>query len=346
MKNRFLPAEWHPQSAIQLTWPHENTDWVDSLDEVIVCFSNLVKLIAPHQKVLIVCPSKEIVLPHILDANLNNVIFSEIPSNDTWARDHGGITVIENGKAKILDFRFNGWGLKFAANFDNQITSQLFHKGVFGKETIYENQLGFALEGGGIESDGKGTILTTSHCLLSPNRNGHLTKQEIEKYLLNFFNASRILWLNHGYLAGDDTDSHIDTLARLCNETTIAYVKCTDETDEHYAALKAMENELKSFKTTDGNPYHLVALPMADTVYDEDDSHYRLPATYANFLITNEMILMPTYHSPKDKEAIKIMEAIFPDKKVVGVNCISLIKQHGSLHCVTMQYPVEVMLNC
>ena len=345
MKNRFLPAEWHPQSAIQLTWPHKNTDWVDILDEVIVCFSTLVRLIAGHQKVLIVCPSKDLVLPHILDANLSNVIFSEMPTNDTWARDHGGITVIEDGKAKILDFRFNGWGLKFAANFDNQITAQLFKKNVFGNEVGYENQLGFALEGGGIEADGKGTILTTSYCLLSPNRNGHLSKQAIEDYLLKTFNAKRILWLDHGYLAGDDTDSHIDTLARFCTENTIAYVKCEDESDEHYAELKAMEDELKAFSTAEEKPYQLVALPMADKYFDEEDPSYRLPATYANFLITNEMILMPIYNSPKDKEAIKIMESIFPAKKVVGVNCIPLIKQHGSLHCVTMQYPVEVILN-
>ena len=342
MKNRFLPAEWYPQSAIQLTWPHENTDWVDILNEVIVCFSEIVKQVSSHQKVLIVCPNEEAVLPHIQDATLENVILVPLQSNDTWARDHGAITVIEDGKANILDFRFNGWGLKFASNFDNQITSQLFKKQIFGKNTSYENHLGFALEGGGIESDGKGTILTTSYCLLSPNRNGHLSKTEIEQYLLKAFNAERVLWLDNGYLAGDDTDSHIDTLARLCNENTIAYVKCEDKDDEHYEALLAMENELKAFTTADGKPYNLVALPMADLYFDDEDPTYRLPATYANFLITNEMILMPTYNSPKDEIAIKIMELIFPDKKVVGINCISLIKQHGSLHCVTMQYPKEV----
>lgn len=342
MKNRFLPAEWYPQSAIQLTWPHENTDWVHILDEVIVCFSTLVKLIASHQKVLIVCPSKDLVLPHIQDAKLSNVIFAEMPSNDTWARDHGAITVIEDGKAKILDFRFNGWGLKFAANFDNQITSQLFKNGAFGNATTYENQLGFALEGGGIESDGEGTILTTSFCLLSPNRNGHLSKTEIEKYILEAFNAKRILWLDHGYLAGDDTDSHVDTLARLCNKNTIAYVKCEDESDEHYVELKAMETELKAFKTTDGSPYNLVALPMADLYFDDEDPEYRLPATYANFLITNETVLVPIYNSPKDQIAIDILQEVFKNRKVIGVDCISLIKQHGSLHCVTMQYPKEV----
>jgi len=342
MKNRFLPAEWYPQSAVQLTWPHAATDWVDILDEVTECFATLVQLISNHQKVLIVCPNKELVLPHIQTANLENVIFVALPSNDTWARDHAGITVIEDGKAKILDFRFNGWGLKFAANFDNQITSQLFKHEVFSNEVSYENHLAFALEGGGIESDGKGTILTTSYCLLSPNRNGHLTKKEIEEYLFKAFNANRILWLDNGYLAGDDTDSHIDTLARLCNENTIAYVKCTDESDEHFAALQAMENELKSFTTAEGKPYHLVPLPMADLYFDEEDPSYRLPATYANFLITNKLVLLPTYNSPKDEIAIKTLENIFPNRKVVGVNCISLIKQHGSLHCVTMQYPEEV----
>jgi agmatine/peptidylarginine deiminase len=343
MNNRFLPAEWYPQSAVQFTWPHENTDWIDILDEVTICFSTLVTLVATHQKVIIVCPSKDVVLPHIQDANLQNIIFAELPSNDTWARDHGGITVIENGKPTILDFRFNGWGLKFASNFDNQITSSLFKAGIFNHTTAYENQLGFALEGGGIESDGKGTILTTSFCLLSPNRNGHLTKQEIETYILNVFNAQRILWLDHGYLAGDDTDSHIDTLARLCDENTIAYVKCQDESDEHFNELKAMEDELKAFRTLDGKPYQLIALPMADVVYDDEDPTYRLPATYANFLITNETVLVPIYNSPKDQIALDMLQEVFKTRKVIGVDCISLIKQHGSLHCVTMQYPAEVI---
>ena len=343
MNERFLPAEWHPQSAIQLTWPHEDTDWKDILEEVLLCFSELVFHITKHQKVLIICPSKELVLPHIQKSNLSNVILVEIPSNDTWARDHAGITVLENEKPIILDFRFNGWGLKFASNFDNQITTTLFDKNIFIDSVNYENHLGFALEGGGIESDGNGTILTTSYCLLSPNRNGHLSKEEIENYLFKTVNAKRVLWLENGYLSGDDTDSHIDTLARLCSEETIAYVKCDDESDEHYAALKAMENELKAFETLNGNPYTLVALPMADAVYDET---YRLPATYANFLIMNEMVLMPTYNSPqKDAEAISALKTIYPNKEIIGVNCLSLIKQHGSLHCVTMQYPIEVNFN-
>jgi agmatine/peptidylarginine deiminase len=196
------------------------------------------------------------------------------------------------------------------------------------------------LEGGSIESDGKGTILTTAECLLSENRNDHLSQEEIEDYLKLIFGAERILWLNNGYMAGDDTDSHIDTLARFCSEDTIAYVQCTDPNDEHFEELKLMEEELQTFRTLDGKPYRLVALPMADAVVDGDD---RLPATYANFLIINEAVLVPTYHSPKDKIALQQIQTAFPDREVIGINCLSLIKQHGSLHCVTMQFPKGII---
>jgi agmatine/peptidylarginine deiminase len=197
------------------------------------------------------------------------------------------------------------------------------------------------LEGGSIESDGIGTILTTSECLLSPNRNGGYSKAEIETYLQRVFGAKRLLWLHHGYLAGDDTDSHIDTLARFCDEHTIAYVKCDDPSDEHFEALEKMETALKTFRTLEGTPYRLIALPMAQPMYENKQ---RLPATYANFLIINGAVLLPFYNSPKDAEAKQILERIFPDREIIGIDCSILVKQHGSLHCVTMQYPKEVMI--
>jgi len=231
-------------------------------------------------------------------------------------------------------------GLKFAANLDNQITGRLFQRAVFRSDVDYQNRLNFILEGGSIESDGRGTILTTRACLLAPNRNQPMAQDDIAHYLKQVFGAERVLWLNHGYLAGDDTDNHIDTLARFCDETTIAYVQCSDEQDEHFQALRAMEDELKAFVTMDGDPYRLIALPMADAVYDED---YRLPATYANFLIINQVVLLPFYGSPRDEDAKVQLQKAFPDREVIGVDCSPLIRQHGSLHCVTMQFPERIL---
>jgi agmatine/peptidylarginine deiminase len=194
----------------------------------------------------------------------------------------------------------------------------------------------FVLEGGSIESDGQGTLLSTVECLSSPNRNEYLNQEQLEYHLRDFFGAERILWLENGYLAGDDTDSHIDTLARFCDENTIAYVQCNDPADEHFAELQAMEEELKAFRTLSGQPYRLIPLPMADKVVRDNE---RLPATYANFLIINEAVLMPFYRSEKDAVAVAALQKAFPDREIIGIDCLPLLKQHGSLHCVTMQYP-------
>ena len=331
---KILPPEWAKQQFIQLTWPHKDTDWVDMLEEVENCFAEIARAIIQYQPLLIVCQDEKALKDRIGQVDFSNITFVELPSNDTWARDHGGITVLEEGKKVVYDFTFNGWGKKFDAELDNQITRQLWEGNYLGKDVAYRDCLDFVLEGGSIESDGERTLLTTAECLLSDNRND-LSKEETEARLKEYFGLERILWLHNGYLAGDDTDSHIDTLARFCNAYTIAYVKCDDSNDEHFTALNLMEAELQQLTRKNGEPYHLIALPMADAVYDEDD---RLPATYANFLIINGAVLVPTYNSPKDQVAISQLEKAFPDRAIIGVNCLPLIKQHGSLHCVTMQY--------
>lgn len=340
----FLPAEWFPQSGVQLTWPHSHTDWCDLLPEVTTCYLRMAFEIASREKLVIVTPEKEKVEQCIrthLPANVcENIVWQECNTNDTWARDHGFITCITKNGFELLDFRFNGWGMKFAANWDNQINRTLFNNQVLNGN--YHNHLDFVLEGGAIESDGEGTILTTAHCLLAPNRNEPMDRNEIEHYLLKALHARRILWLNHGYLAGDDTDSHVDTLARLCPNNTIAYVQCTDKNDEHYQELSQMEQEIKNFRTIEGEPYTLVPLPMADAVYDDEGT--RLPATYANFLIMNQAVLMPTYNQPANDElAMKQLQKAFPKHSIVGIDCRVLIQQHGSLHCCTMQYPKGVI---
>lgn len=337
----LFPAEWYPQSGIQLTWPHEETDWAYMLDEVTTCYIELAREIARRERLLIVTPHPKQVkqlLQGVVD--LEAVTFAQCPTNDTWARDHGGITLFCDGTPAIYDFKFNGWGLKFAANYDNLITSTLCRQGRFNAR--YENRLNFVVEGGALESDGAGTLLTTSECLLSPNRNGEWSQTRIEEYLKETFGLQRVLWLDHGYLAGDDTDSHIDTLARFAPDNTIVYVQCTDPTDEHYEALRRMEEQLRTFTTLEGAPYRLLPLPMADAVYDENGE--RLPATYANFLIMNDAVLYPTYCQPSnDLAAAQVLEQAFPDREIVGIDCSPLIRQHGSLHCVTMQYPKDVL---
>lgn len=332
---KMLPPEWAKQQFVQLTWPHKSTDWADMLDEVNGCFASIAAAVTRFQDLLIVCKNAEEVKPWLHGSDLCRIRFAEIKSDDTWARDHGGITVFEDGKRVVYDFCFNGWGKKFDADNDNLITSTLFQQGYFDSDVAYRDCNDFVLEGGSFESDGAGTLLTTSACLLSANRND-LSRDEVEKRLKDYFGLQRVLWLEHGYLAGDDTDSHVDTLARFCNENTIAYVKCEDTQDEHYTELNMMEAELAQLRTLDGKPYRLIDLPMADAVYDGDD---RLPATYANFLIINGAVLVPVYQSEPDKIAISKLEIAFPGREIIGINCLPLIKQHGSLHCVTMQYP-------
>ena len=342
MENKIvLPAEWYPQSAVQLTWPHEGTDWAPLLDEVVPCFVAIAKEIAKRETLLIVCTDEQEVRKQLGEGiDEGRILFREMETNDTWARDHGGITVFDQGELCVYDFVFNGWGMKFAANWDNLITRNLSMQETFAEGVSVINMQPFVLEGGSIEPDGKGTLLTTVECLASVNRNEYLQKEELEAYLKEVFGFERILWLENGYLAGDDTDSHVDTLARFCREDTIAYVRCTDESDEHYEELRAMEQELLAFRQADGTPYRLIALPMADPVIWEGE---RLPATYANFLIMNGAVLLPFYNSPKDQQAKDALQVAFPDREIVGINCLPLIKQHGSLHCVTMQYPEGVI---
>jgi len=344
---RTLAPEWAMQSGVQLTWPHADTDWAYMLPEVTECYLRLAFEIATRQTLLIVAPNTEevrkLIEQRLPKRATDNIRYYPCATNDTWARDHGFLTVMTNDGPELLDFRFNGWGGKFDASLDNAINAHL----VEGEQSMlhgkYVDCLDFELEGGSIEVDGLGTLLTTSECLLNPNRNAQLDKAHKEALLKERLGVERVLWLDHGYLAGDDTDSHIDTLARLCPNNVIVYVKCTDPADEHYTALQAMEQQLQSFTTAQGEPYTLLPLPMANAVYDAENGE-RLPATYANYLIMNDVVLYPTYAQPEnDAEAAKTLRQAFPNRDIVGVDCRALIRQHGSLHCVTMQYPKGVI---
>lgn len=344
---QVLPAEWAPQSAVMLTWPHPGTDWAHMMANVEPVFLTIARQVLRFEHLLISC--EFVARLQELGRELNDyaetsglpgrVITVPAPANDTWARDHGPITVSTGDGFAVLDFSFNAWGGKFPWEKDNALNRHLANAGVFGKHPL--QPVDFVLEGGSIESDGDGTILTTSECMLTPSRNPSMDRAGIEQLLSELLGADRVLWLNHGYLAGDDTDSHIDTLARFCARDHICYVTCPDVADEHYSALAAMEEELQEFRLHDGRPYKLTPLPWPDAIYDADGE--RLPATYANFLIINGAVLLPVYDVPQDQEAIRVMAELFPDREIVPINCRPLIYQHGSLHCVTMQMPAGVI---
>jgi agmatine deiminase len=311
------PAEWEPQDAVLMAWPHENTDWAPMLEKAQKTFSEIIIAIERFERVILVRPDTCDVLP-----------------DDTWTRDFGPIIIEENGKPILLDFNFNGWGGKFPAEQDNAVSRSLHELGAFGTTALHSVDL--VLEGGSIESDGEGTLLTTTECLLNSNRNPQLTKEQIEERLKAELGVHTILWLENGSLTGDDTDAHIDTLARLCPNKTIVHIACDDPMDEHYEDLKAMELELMRFPD-----YRLLPLPWPSAKYDAAGE--RLPATYANYLVINGAVLVPTYNDPADEPALEVVQKAFPDRKIIGIDCSTLIRQHGSLHCVTMQIPRGVL---
>ena len=315
-----LPAEWEPQWGVQLTWPHAGTDWAPILDEITATYEEIAHEISKREHLLIVGK----------------------PSNDTWARDHGFITLVDDdGHARLLDFCFNGWGAKFPSELDNAINRRLYDEGKVKGE--YIDCLDFVLEGGSIESDGQGTVFTTSGCLLAPNRNQPMTKSEIEQRLKKELCAERIIWIDYGNLTGDDTDGHIDTLVRICPDNTLLYIGCDDPCDEQFADLHLMEEQLKTLRTRDGKPYRLLKLPMPRPIYEREE---RLPATYANFLVINGAVLCPTYaQHDLDAEALHLIGKAFPQREIIGIDCRSIIRQHGSLHCCTMQFPMACGLN-
>ena len=329
-ENYRLPAEWEPQSAVQLTWPHAGTDWAPMLDEISETYRQMVAAIERYEPVLTVSPG--------------NILYSTInvhcSTDDTWARDHGFITLVnDRGNARLLDFQFNGWGEKFPASQDNAINRHIFDEGLLNGE--YVSQLDFVLEGGSIESDGRGTVFTTTCCLMAPHRNQPMTQQQIEERLKTALCADRIVWISHGKLTGDDTDGHIDTLVRICPDDTLLYVGCDNPNDEQYDELQLMGRELQDLRTIDGRPYRLLRLPMPQPIIEDD---LRLPATYANFLVINGAVLCPTYNQPDlDREALRLIGQAFPGRDIIGIDCCSIIRQHGSLHCCTMQYPAGVI---
>lgn len=333
----FLP-EWTPQEAVLMALPAEDTDWNYILSEARDQYVRIIKAFtAENIRVVLLCHDASEAMNLFPQCCKELISSVETPYNDTWTRDYGPISVIKDDRLRALDFGFNGWGLKFASDRDNLVNLRLNEKCVFD-QSVYRNERSFILEGGSVETDGEGTVLTTTRCLCSPNRNGGLSKHEAAQHLSDLLGATHILFLDYGALEGDDTDSHIDTLARMAPGNTILFTGCRNMDDPHFEELLKMRAQLSMFRNSMGEPFNLIELPFPDPVYNEDGS--RLPATYANYLITDKVIFMPLYNQPhNDMLAMQTVRIAFPDYKVVGIECLTLLRQHGSLHCATMQIP-------
>lgn len=341
--NSQLLPEWCPQDAIMLVWPDEMTDWASCLDEIRSTYIDMLRAITRFERVLLVCrhtqEAQNIISTQLSAEQMARIIWVEAPYNDTWARDTGPLTLASQGNNTALtlcDYQFNGWGKKFAAHLDTALNATLASQEVFAVPMLDHNDL--VLEGGSIETDGDGTVFTTSCCLMAPNRNQPLTEEQIGQRLKDDLGMKRVVFLRHGELQGDDTDGHIDTIVRCAPQSTLLYIKVDDASDPHHDSFEALEQELRDLRTLSGEPYRLLPLPLPDAIYDEDGE--RLPATYANFLVLNDAVIVPIYQQgAKDQTALRTIAEAFPGRDVIGIDSRVVIRQHGSLHCLSMQLP-------
>lgn len=340
-----LPAEWHQQSAVLLTWPHADTDWQPWLADIETTYTQLVAAIIRFELVVIACHNKAVetsVLKQLseLELDLSRVRTFIAPCNDTWARDHGPITITnEQGQHCICDFTFNAWGDKYQSSLDDLITTHLIQQ-EFCQLQQYQN-IDLILEGGSIESDGRGSLLTTEICLLNPNRNNDMDKAQLEQALIEVLGVEQVLWLQYGHLPGDDTDAHIDTLARFSPDG-IVYVSANSESDEHFDQLSKMEQEIAALKDAEGQAYQLYPLPMPAPIHNQQGEP--LPATYANYLVINGAVLVPVYNDAQDDNALAVIARAYPGREIIAIDCRTVIEQFGSLHCLTMQLPKDLII--
>jgi len=335
-----FPAEWETQSAVLIAWPHQTGDFSNRLATVEQSYAFIANTISQYQMLVIVCKDT-VHEQHIqgLLGGTGNIRFIHAQTNDIWVRDTAFLTVEQDGLPTLLNFTFNGWGEKYPHDFDNALNHTLLNHTLF--QATPHQDIAFILEGGSVESDGRGTVMTTKQCLLNPNRNRGLSQQDIESQLRQHFGAERVLWIDQPNLSGDDTDAHIDTLARFCTADTIAYTSCDNENDPHYASLKNMEAQLQALRTTSDAPYQLIPLPMPQPVFDEEGQ--QLPANYANFLIINSAVMVPVYDDPNDAVALQRLAGCFPNHTLIATPCRPLVHQYGSLHCMTMQFPERAL---
>lgn len=337
MRKLTLVPEWEPCRAVIVTWPPADSDWAYMIDEIRKAYIPLIKTLSEHTNVILLTDNERSASESLSAAGLQteNIEIVEIPLNDTWVRDYGPLTLSDGEKHAYADFKFNAWGLKFAADKDNLVTRRLV-AGHLPKGCYINNQ-NFVLEGGAIEYDGKGTVMTTARCQLSPNRNAECDAEEVRQVLRDALGAEKVIMLKYGAIEGDDTDSHIDTLARFAPGNMIIYQSCDEKDYSCYDELKAMEEELRVLKNAKGANYRLCPLAWPKAIFRDGE---RLPATYANFLPVNDAVLVPQYGDEKaDEQALRQIARCYPGKEIVGIDCLALIAQHGSLHCATMQIP-------
>jgi len=335
-----MPAEWEPHEATWLSWPHKEESWPGAFESVPGIFVELTRHLAESELVRINVADADfaervMTLLRAGGVNTDAVRFHFNPTNDAWARDHGPIYVVRDGAGRraraINDWRYNAWGDKYPPyDLDDVIPTRIAEE---MNEVLFQPDI--VMEGGSLDVNGRGALITTEACLLNPNRNPHLNRKQIERYLKDYLGVTAVLWLGEG-IAGDDTDGHIDDLTRFVAPDAVVTVIEDDPSDENYEALIENYERLLRMKDQDGNPLRVVKLPMPGPVYFEDQ---RLPASYANFYIANQSVLVPTYRHANDAKACEILQQRFPDRRVIGIDCTRLIWGLGSIHCVTQQQP-------
>jgi agmatine deiminase len=333
-----VPAEWEPQEAVWLSWPVNLDTWPGHFGPVPEKFAEIAAAIARFQKVRINCErarQEEVVrLLRAAGADLSRVEFFDHPINDSWCRDHGPIFIKNDstGEIAVTDWKYNAWGGKYPPfDKDNQIPRRVAE--ALGLRRF---EIPMVLEGGSIEVDGAGQLLTTEACLLNENRNPHLNREQIERQLRDNLGVDRILWLHDG-IVGDDTDGHIDDLARFYRSDAIVTVREENSSDENHAVLEENWDCLHDLRTRDGRPFELKALPMPSPVVCDGE---RLPASYANYLVINEAVLLPVFRQPgPDGLAAEILQDCFPGRAIVPIDCVDLVLGLGALHCISQQQP-------
>ena len=315
-------GEWEEQSALLVSLPHSDTDWAPYLGEIQSAYAEFIRAVARFQPVIAIAPNREIF--NKICGKINekfSIKFEQIPTNDTWIRDYGAIDVENDGQIEALNFTFNAWGGKFASDKDNAVNSALYK--IWNKPL---RDIDLILEGGSVDFNGAGTMITTSECLLNDNRNG-ISKENLQNKLSEIFGLKKIIWLDGGFIQGDDTDSHVDTLARFLDRKTIAVASCDDETDVHFAPLASLKSQILA------HGYKVVELPLPAPIFYENR---RLGATYANFVFVNGALIVPIYGDKNDKIVLERLQNVCKNREVVGVDARVFIRQNGSLHCSCM----------
>ncbi|QMU60951.1 MAG: agmatine deiminase [Gammaproteobacteria bacterium] len=333
-----LAPEWARQNAVILVWPHCHSDWSNQLNEIEVTYTEMSRYIARHQKLILVAYD----LAHVLhiqetltqqEIEQKNVLIIPVPTNDTWVRDYGPITVKSDSELKFLDFGFDAWGGKYTHDHDDAFNQQFkFHL----NNDISSQKINFILEGGNLEVNSKGVLLISSNCFKRRTSKLHAQFTTFERNFENWFGCNRVLWINDVALFGDDTDGHIDTLARYCGDDVVVYSASTHHSDPNNESLDSLNKQLNKIKRNDSSISELIPLPLPTPIFNNGS---QLPATYTNFLITNEYVLVPVFNDKQDTHALKTIDTLFPSREIIDIESNTLIQQFGGIHCATMQIP-------